>query len=122
MGIKKELKCIGTDFLSGVRLGFTPADKNKWQRPLVSKFKTTGSSKRKVGKTSITYKGRKYKRYKAGYGPTDRKGQRDFKDPNWIFCECGAEFGKYHHLGCDGEDCPICKSQLLSCGHLDLFK
>ena len=30
--------------------------------------------------------------------------------------DCGAKYGHFHHHGCDCERCPICHSQLLSCG------
>ncbi len=73
------------------------------------------------GKRQVKYKGKTYKRYRAGYSPTDRKMQKELKDPKFYLCECGTVWGKYHDLGCDLEDCPICKGQLLSCGHGELF-
>jgi hypothetical protein len=30
--------------------------------------------------------------------------------------DCGTRDRGYHHLGCDLEDCPACRRQLLSCG------
>ena len=30
--------------------------------------------------------------------------------------DCGARSGEFHHLGCDLEDCPRCRRQLISCG------
>lgn len=30
--------------------------------------------------------------------------------------DCGARTGHHHHLGCDWEDCPRCRGQLVSCG------
>ena len=48
--------------------------------------------------------------------------QKELKDPKYFACECGADFGEYHVLGCDCEDCLICKKQLLSCGHMELFE
>lgn len=30
--------------------------------------------------------------------------------------DCGAKYGHYHHPNCDVERCPICGSQLISCG------
>jgi hypothetical protein len=30
--------------------------------------------------------------------------------------DCGVDDRGYHHLGCDLEDCPRCRRQLLSCG------
>ncbi len=30
-------------------------------------------------------------------------------------CDCGAEDGNTHHLGCDMEECPICESQMIWC-------
>ena len=74
-----------------------------------------------IGKTSIVYKGKTYRRWKAGYSPEDRKWEKDTGD-TFIVCEsCGARKGQYHELGCDCEQCPICKKQLLSCGHGGLF-
>jgi len=73
------------------------------------------------GKTSVKYQGKLYRRFKAGYAPTDKKMQKELKDPKFFACECGTEWGKYHDLGCDCEDCPICGGQLLSCGHGPLF-
>lgn len=29
--------------------------------------------------------------------------------------DCGVEPGKYHHWGCDREQCPKCGGQLISC-------
>jgi len=76
---------------------------------------------RHIGKTSIVYKGKTYRRWKAGYSPEDRKWEKDTGD-TFIVCEsCGARKGQYHELGCDCEQCPICKKQLLSCGHGGLF-
>ena len=74
------------------------------------------------GRTSIRYKGRDYKRYKAGFSPRDREYQKEVKDRKAFLCECGVEYGQCHFLGCDLEDCPICKRQLLSCGHGGLFE
>lgn len=75
-----------------------------------------------VGKTSIRYKDKTYRRYKAGYSPDDKRMQKEEGDPKCFSCECGTSWGQYHELGCDCEDCPICKGQLLSCGHLELFR
>ncbi len=83
---------------------------------------TTKSRQSEVGKTSVKYKGRTRKRYKAGYSPWDREEQKETGDPKAFFCEDGADFGEHHLLGCDLEQCPICKQQLLSCGHGTLFE
>lgn len=32
--------------------------------------------------------------------------------------DCGARPGRLHRLGCDAEVCPVCRGQLLSCGHM----
>ena len=75
------------------------------------------------GKLEITYRGKKYKRWPMGLSPLEKaarkKGDLGSKEG---YCECGVDFGEYHDLGCDCETCPICKGQLLSCGHLNLFK
>ena len=77
---------------------------------------------RGIGKTQVRYEGKLYKRYKAGYSPWDREFQKEERDPKVFLCECGANYGQYHELGCDCEQCPICKDQLLSCGHGTLFE
>jgi hypothetical protein len=74
------------------------------------------------GKLSVKYKGKAYKRYKVGSSPREKKEQKKTGDEKLVLCECGADFGKYHSLGCDMEQCPICKRQLLSCGHGTLFE
>ncbi len=74
------------------------------------------------GKKTVRYKGRTYKRYRAGSSPEDKKLQKELKDKKAFYCECGTGFGEYHDLGCDLEYCPICKRQLLSCGHGKLFE
>lgn len=90
---------------------------------LLSPYKGhVGSRPQHIGKTSVKYKGKTYRRYKAGYSPRDRRYQKEEGDPKAYLCECGAQFGKYHELGCDLEQCPICKGQLLSCGHGYLFE
>ena len=44
------------------------------------------------------------------------RGMRPWKGP----CgDCGTPRGGFHHRGCDLEECPYCRSQLLSCGCLD---
>jgi len=75
-----------------------------------------------IGKTKIKYNGKTYRRWKAGYSPRDKEYQRETGNPKDYLCECGAEWGQYHELGCDLEECPICKRQLLSCGHGKLFE
>lgn len=35
----------------------------------------------------------------------------------FICGDCAVEEGELHEVGCDMETCPICKEQLLSCGH-----
>ena len=74
------------------------------------------------GKVSIKHRGKTYKRFRAGYSPQDKKFQEETKDPKAFYCECGTAFGSLHDLGCDLEQCPICKGQLLSCGHGILFE
>ena len=75
------------------------------------------------GKLKVKFKGKTYKRWKRGSSPLenqDRKlGKLGLEDN---YCECGEINGYYHYLGCDLETCPICKGQLLSCGHGVLFE
>lgn len=33
--------------------------------------------------------------------------------------DCNVKRGRYHHPGCDVEECPGCHGQLISCGCLD---
>jgi len=125
MSIKKELKGIGTDFISGLRTGLKVGgrDTEKKFYEHLHPVSREESDRREVGKTSITYKGKKYTRYKAGQGPYEKQARREGQlGPREVFCECGREYGQYHLLGCDCEDCPICKGQLLSCGHGALFE
>jgi len=107
MGIKETIYGTADDFFKGMRLGLSPS---KESRPEA------------IGKTSVRYKGKTYKRYKAGFSPWDKEEQRETGDKKAFFCECGVGYGQYHELGCDCEQCPICRKQLLSCGHRPLFK
>lgn len=76
----------------------------------------------RIGKTSIKHKGKSYRRWRRGYSPNDKRHQKETSNPKAFLCECGEKWGKYHDLGCDLEQCPICKGQLLSCGHGELFE
>lgn len=50
---------------------------------------------------------RDYKRQRVGEEGWINHGER---------CgDCGAEYGYYHHPGCDIERCPICGEQALGC-------
>ena len=104
MSIRETLYGTADDFFKGMRLGFSP------------------QPSREIGKTSAKHKGKTYKRYKAGYSPWDKEEQKKTGDPKVFLCECGVEYGQSHKLGCDLEQCPICKRQLLSCGHGTLFE
>ena len=35
--------------------------------------------------------------------------------------DCGVARGRYHTPGCDIEQCPECRQQLISCEHADSF-
>lgn len=35
--------------------------------------------------------------------------------------DCGAERGELHQKGCDVEQCPDCKTQLISCEHAQRY-
>ena len=55
--------------------------------------------------------GKTYARIPAGFD-----GDGDvMMDEKEICHDCNAGFGKYHHLGCDMEYCPVCGRQLLGC-------
>jgi len=77
-----------------------------------------------IGKTKITHKGNKYKRDKVGQSTFDKDSIKleGVKAKEYTCGDCGAHYGEYHFLSCDTETCPICKEQLLSCGHMNLFK
>ena len=30
--------------------------------------------------------------------------------------DCGVRRGRFHHLGCDIQRCPVCRGQMISCG------
>jgi hypothetical protein len=60
-------------------------------------------------KKTVTIKGEEY--------PRDTK----YYDVNKTCHDCGITngHGNIHHLGCDIERCPVCRGQLISCGHLE---
>lgn len=35
--------------------------------------------------------------------------------------DCGTKAGRFHHFGCDIENCPVCHGQMLGDCHLDEF-
>jgi hypothetical protein len=72
------------------------------------------------GKTCIKYRGKKVCRYKAGSSLWDKEYQKGPKSD--YSCDCGAPYGKHHSLGCDCEQCPICRQQLMECIHRKLFE
>jgi len=70
---------------------------------------------------SFTYKGKEYKRNPWGKETGDY-GKSWHEILRGGLCgDCGVDWGKYHDSDssgiCDVEQCPICKEQLLSCGH-----
>jgi len=116
MSIKEKLEAIGGDFLRGARKGF--AGPYSISSPSVEVENPKGS-----GKLKVKFKGKIYKRYKRGFGPTEKRDKKWGRlEPGGNYYECGSTNGFYHYLGCDLEDCPICKGQLLSCGHGILFE
>ncbi len=60
--------------------------------------------------TYFTWNERIYQRFKVGEPP-------DWSEDRCH--DCGAKDGKYHHIGCDTERCPICKGQMLGCSCLE---
>lgn len=89
----------------------------------IAGYKTAPKKWSPSGKIDIIYNSKKYKRYRAGLESNERMIYKDkglnIKDE--YVCDCDAPYGEYHKLGCDLETCPICKKQLLSCGHRKLF-
>ena len=61
--------------------------------------------------------GKEYKRVKVGDPGDFFEGE-----PKGARCgDCGAQVGHYHHWGCDGERCPSCGGQLISCDCPDIY-
>jgi len=48
------------------------------------------------------------KRFGGGFGKNMPENKRCH--------DCNTLKGRYHHLGCDMEECPICGGQLIACG------
>ncbi|HLZ91335.1 MAG TPA: hypothetical protein VKQ28_06435 [Candidatus Acidoferrum sp.] len=64
--------------------------------------------------THFEANGQKYERFKYGDEPDWLTVNPSFAD---IPChDCGVVKGQYHAEGCDGEECPECRHQLLGCG------
>jgi len=101
---------------------YWPAHVNSTQEESLGPRSIHWSRKRR-GKTQVKYKGKVYRRWRAGFSPLDKKDIKagvNFKSSEWS-CDCGASYSSLHDLGCDMETCPICKGQLLGCGHIELF-
>jgi len=49
----------------------------------------------------------------------DDWGEHGVHDHNNCCHDCRVKAGGFHHPGCDMEQCPRCKGQLISCGCLD---
>ena len=59
-------------------------------------------------------KGKLHKRIFYGYGKEINYIDVDTDD--YKYChDCGVKKGHLHHDGCDMEECPVCRGQLLSC-------
>lgn len=65
-------------------------------------------------RVSIVHKGKEYEPIKFG-----AENNLFAAKPDTRCGDCGALYGHYHHPGCDLERCPVCGSQLLSCGCVD---
>lgn len=62
--------------------------------------------------STITFNGKEYKRIKAG----DELLYVDADTTDDVTCPlCNVGIGKYHHWGCDVEECPICRNPLHDC-------
>lgn len=48
----------------------------------------------------------------------DRIPNKEQSPDTDVCLDCEAEDGQIHALGCDAEDCPRCRRQLISCGCL----
>lgn len=55
----------------------------------------------------LVLRGERFERFRQVRQPRGRSGRCG---------DCGIRKGGFHHLGCDMEQCPRCRRQLLSCG------
>lgn len=54
------------------------------------------------------------------YGEEERYGKGWMDDDSQHRChDCNVKVGGHHHPGCDVEECPKCRRQLISCGCLN---
>lgn len=62
---------------------------------------------------------KKYKRFKYGEAVWNIDGEifEESSKANEPCGDCAATLGFFHSTGCDLEQCPACKEQLLSCNH-----
>ena len=66
------------------------------------------------GCVEIEVDGEWYPRIRVGRPGDLAYGYREFHRGDRCG-DCGAQFGQFHHPGCDMEACPKCGNQLLSC-------
>lgn len=75
MSIKEQLEAIGGDFLKGARKGFSYnfSGSRDYSQPLAY---TDPENPKGSGKLRVKFKGRIYKRYKRGFGPTEKRDKK----------------------------------------------
>ena len=64
--------------------------------------------------THVTLEDTKLSRLR--YGEERRGGGLWYSSPEDTCHDCGVRLGGIHHPGCDVEECPRCRRQLISCG------
>jgi len=62
---------------------------------------------------------RKARRFKYGESIWEKEGEKEYGSAvvNQPCHDCGVTRGFFHVTGCDFEQCPICRQQLLGCSH-----
>lgn len=61
---------------------------------------------------TISFKNKTFKRIKVGDEGDFYEGKKDA-----VCQECGAHFGRWHHLTCSIEKCPVCGDKYATCEH-----
>ena len=70
------------------------------------------------GREMLTAKGCSFSHIQLGNGKLverEKVGDEGLYEEGDRCGDCGALFGHYHHPGCDIEQCPVCRLQLITC-------